>query len=89
MQAYLGLYQTDFNIKTLDQSGLVVLEIDISGRRLGSTYTTFLMIVDTNNIKHFTNLSNCSKAMQISPKNTGERICVFLFCFLFSVNLQD
>ena len=78
-----------FQQQTLDQSGLIVLERDISGRSLGSTYTIFLKIVDTNNIKHFTNLSNCSQAMQILQKDTGERVCIFLFCFLFSVNLQD
>ena len=89
MQAYLGLCQTGINNKTLDQSGLVVLERDMSGRSLGSTYPTFLKIVDTNNIKYFINLSNCCKAMQISQNSTGGKVCVFLFCFLFSVNLQD
>ena len=74
MEAYLGLCQTGFNNKTLDQSGLVVLERDISGRSLGSTYPTFLKIVDTNNIKHFINLSNCCKAMQISQTDNTPKL---------------
>ena len=72
-----------FQQQTLDQSGLVVLERDISGRNLGSTYTIFLKIVDTNNIKHVTNLSNCSKAMQVSQKTLVKEYAFFCFVFCF------